>query len=50
MTMNAAYRCTHGTVRRLVTKGTLGTVGKLLCVVSIYVVANTMISQNCPQW
>ena len=29
MTVNAAYRCTHGTVRTLVTMGILGTVGIL---------------------
>ena len=29
MTVNAAYRCTHGTVRTLVTMDILGTVGIL---------------------
>ena len=30
MAVNAAYRCTHGPVRRLVTVGTLGRVGKVV--------------------
>ena len=29
MTVNAAYRCTHGTVCTLVTVGTLGILGKM---------------------
>ena len=47
MTVNAAYRCTHGIVRTLVTMGILGTVGKMsiLCHV-LFVVAHIAIYQN----